>query len=55
MTFKDGMLAARHHLIFLLGLCAAFGLVIYLENTDITRQAFKVEVNENLPSREYSP
>jgi len=55
MTFKDGILAARHHLIFLLGLCAAFGLVIYLENTDITRQAFKVEVNENLPIREYSP
>lgn len=55
MTFKDGILAARHHLIFLLGLCAAFGLVIYLENTDITRQAFKVEVSENLPTREFSP
>ena len=55
MTFKDGILAARHHLIILLGLCAAFGLVIYLENTDITRQAFKVEVSENLPTREFSP
>jgi len=54
MTFKDGILAARHHIVFLLGLCAAFGLVIYLENTEITRQAFKVEVNTEIPSREFS-
>jgi len=54
MTFKDGILAARHHIVFLLGLCAAFGLVIYLENTDITRQAFTVEVNSEIPVREFS-
>ena len=55
MTFKDGVLAARHHIVFLCGLCAAFGLVIFLENTDITRQAFKVDVSEELPVRDYAP
>ncbi len=31
MTFKEGLLKARSHIIFLLGLIAAFGLVIWLE------------------------
>lgn len=32
MTFKDGLLKARSHIVFLLGLLVAFGLVIKLES-----------------------
>lgn len=38
MTFKEGLLRARSHLVFLLGLSVAFGIVIKLETWDIQRQ-----------------
>src|SRR5262249_10609973 len=38
MTFTEGLLKARSHLIFLLGLVVAFGIVIKLEMWDIQRQ-----------------
>ncbi len=31
MSFKEGLFHARHHLIFILGLAIAFGIIIYLE------------------------
>ena len=34
MKFSDALVAARHHIVFLIGLCAAFGLVIFLESLD---------------------
>ena len=37
------MLAARHHFVFLLGLTAAFGLVIYIETLEIARINFSVD------------
>jgi len=49
MTFKDGLLAARHHLVFLFGLFVAFGLVIFLESADFSKQTFDVEINKDLP------
>jgi len=38
MTFTEGVLKARSHLIFLAGLIVAFGIVIRLETWDIQRQ-----------------
>jgi hypothetical protein len=38
MTFKEGLLKARSHLIFLAGLVVAFGVVIRLETWDVQRQ-----------------
>jgi hypothetical protein len=38
MTFAEGVLKARSHLIFLAGLIVAFGIVIRLETWDIQRQ-----------------
>src|SRR5712692_6256782 len=37
-TFKEGLLKARSHIIFLLGLSVAFGMVIKLETWNIQRQ-----------------
>lgn len=36
MTFKEGVLKARSHIVFILGLAAAFSLVVYLEKLDLT-------------------
>lgn len=36
MTFKEGLISARSHLIFLAGLIVAFGAVIALERWDVT-------------------
>lgn len=55
MTFKEGLVAARHHIIFMLGLCAAFGLVIYLENLEVSRPVFNVEYTEVPSYRASSP
>lgn len=55
MTFKAGLLAARHHIVFMLGLCAAFGVVIYLENLEISRPVFDVEVTGQPLYRELAP
>ena len=38
MTFTEGLLKARSHIIFLVGLIVAFGLVIRLETWEIQRQ-----------------
>lgn len=37
MTFKEGLLKARSHLVFLLGLAVAFGLILSLENWEIAK------------------
>lgn len=55
MTFKDGLLAARHHIVFMLGLCAAFGVVIYLENLEVSRPVFDVEISGQPQYREFAP
>ncbi len=55
MTFKEGLLAARHHIVFMLGLCAAFGVVIYLENLEISRPVFDVEISGQPQYREFAP
>lgn len=47
MTFKEGLLKARSHIVFLLGLGVAFGLVIILEKTPpvpIVEQPVKIEI-----------
>ena len=38
MTFKDGLIAARSHIIFLLAVSVAFGLMYHLEKWDIQTQ-----------------
>ena len=55
MTFKEGLLAARHHIVFMLGLCAAFGVVIYLENLEVSRPVFDVEISGQPQYREFAP
>lgn len=35
MTFKEGLLSARSHIIFLLGLFASFGLIFYLDGLEL--------------------
>jgi Protein of unknown function (DUF3131) len=35
MTFKEGLLSARSHIIFLLGLFASFGLIFYLDGLQL--------------------
>ena len=34
MTFTQGLINARSHIIFIIGLFCSFGLVYYLETTD---------------------
>lgn len=55
MTFKDGLLTARHHIVFLLGLCSTFYLVIYLENFDISKKTFEIKLNPNIPNVIHEP
>lgn len=49
MTFKQGLLRARSHIIFILGLVAAFSLVVYLENMHLDfgsgAQSYSVEIS----------
>ena len=52
MTFKEGLLHARPHIVFLLGLTAAFGLVIFLETWHIDqgiRERLKIEETADIP------
>ncbi|MEA3277294.1 MAG: DUF3131 domain-containing protein [Pseudomonadota bacterium] len=52
MTFKEGLLHARHHIVFLLGLIGAFGLVIGLETWNIEqeiRESMIIEDTAGLP------
>ncbi len=41
MNTKNALLAARHHIVFMLGMAAAFGFVIYLENLNTTGVAHR--------------
>jgi hypothetical protein len=52
MTFKEGFLHARHHIVFLLGLTAAFGFVFFLESWKIEqeiRETLKIEATADIP------
>lgn len=46
MTFKEGLYNARSHIIFILGLVAAFGLIFYLDNLDLQTKSPKAESNQ---------
>ena len=57
MTFKQGLLSARSHIIFLLGVSAAFALMYYLEKWDIQkkleqqiRQGLAIEQSKDIPT-----
>src|SRR5439155_9103825 len=53
MTFTEGLLKARSHIIFLLGLIVAFGIVIRLETWDIQRQpgaALRIPKTASIPT-----
>ncbi|MCK5830172.1 MAG: DUF3131 domain-containing protein [Methylococcales bacterium] len=52
MTFVQGLINARSHIIFIIGLFAAFGLVFFLEMTEINLKAPLTESiikTENIP------
>jgi hypothetical protein len=52
MTFKEGLIRARSHIIFILGLIVAFGLVISLERWNIEqsiREGVKIETSHDIP------
>jgi hypothetical protein len=40
MTFREGLIRARSHIVFILGLCGAFGLIIQLETWNLEANAF---------------
>ena len=53
MKFKEGLLKARSHIIFLLGLIAAFGIVITLEQLKlqkIMRPGIQIKHSPDIPS-----
>lgn len=53
MTFTEGLLKARSHIIFLLGLIVAFGIVIRLETWELQRQpgaALQIPKTANIPA-----
>ncbi|GBC60644.1 DUF3131 domain-containing protein [Desulfonema ishimotonii] len=47
MTFKEGLISARSHIIFLLGVIAAFGLIYTLEKWDVQKKIEK-QIREGL-------
>jgi hypothetical protein len=52
MTFWEGLLCARHHIIFLLGLITAFGLITQLETVKQRRAAarsFELNLSDGIP------
>lgn len=55
MTFKQGLISARSHIIFILGLIASFGLIFYLDglqlekkNADSANQ-IEIELSQGIP------
>jgi Protein of unknown function (DUF3131) len=46
MTFIQGLINARSHIIFILGLFASFGLIFYLDNFDLQAKAPKPAVTQ---------
>lgn len=58
MTFRDGLLAARGHIVFLLGLLLAFGIIFALESWDPAPQAAEAPVlipSPGIPEPSHSP
>ncbi|NOT85162.1 MAG: DUF3131 domain-containing protein [Methylococcaceae bacterium] len=53
MTFTQGLINARSHIIFTLGLVASFGLVFYLDNLDLQTKSsgnqIDIAVSQNKP------
>ncbi len=46
MTVREGLTRARSHIIFLIGLIAAFGLIIFLETVEIEAAAVRASADE---------
>ena len=49
MAFTENLLKARHHIVFLLGLGCASGIVVHIENLESEEQAFRsgvLEIND---------
>ncbi|SCY88812.1 DUF3131 domain-containing protein [Paracoccus tibetensis] len=59
MTFRAGLLAARGHIVFLLGLAAAFGIIFALETWDAPHGAAVagpvVEASADIPEPAHAP
>jgi hypothetical protein len=56
MSFKDGLIKARSHLILLLGLVVAFGIVIKLESWDpAPRRGLQIDHSTGVPHPSRSP
>jgi hypothetical protein len=57
-TFRQGLLAARSHVVFLLALCTAFGAVVLLERFDLDgalRPTVRLQATPPLPPQRQRP
>ncbi|HWO99864.1 MAG TPA: DUF3131 domain-containing protein [Methylococcus sp.] len=58
MTFWEGLLCARHHIIFLLGLLTAFGLITQLETVrqrQAATRSFELNLSDGIPRARQGP